>query len=86
VLRVLPKKRQEGTRIVYIPGNHDDDMRALIGHRFGNVEVHGHCVHMTAAGRRLLVLHGDEFDAVMQHGFLAALVGSVAYRRRAWVS
>ena len=79
VLRVLLKKSQEGTRIVYIPGNHDDDMRALIGHRFGNVEVHGRCIHTTAAGRRLLVLHGDEFDAVMQHGFLSALAGSVAY-------
>jgi UDP-2,3-diacylglucosamine pyrophosphatase LpxH len=80
VLRVLLKKSQEGTRIVYIPGNHDDDMRALIGHRFGNVEVLGSCIHTTASGRRLLVLHGDEFDAVMKHGFLSALVGSVAYR------
>jgi len=80
VLRVLLKKSQEGTRVVYIPGNHDDDMRALVGTRIGNVEVHGRCVHTTAAGKRLLVLHGDEFDAVMKHGFLSALVGSVAYR------
>ena len=68
VLRVLLKKSQEGTRIIYIPGNHDDDMRALIGIRFGNVEVLGRCIHTTGAGRRLLVLHGDEFDAVIKHG------------------
>ena len=80
VLRVLLKKSQEGTRIVYIPGNHDDDMRALIGMRIDNIEVLGRCVHTTRAGRRLLVLHGDEFDAVIQHGFLAGVVGSVAYR------
>ena len=80
VLRVLLKKSQEGTRIVYIPGNHDDDMRALIGTRFGNIEVLGRCIHTTAAGRRLLVLHGDEFDVVIAHGFLSALVGAVAYR------
>ena len=80
VLRVLLKKSQEGTRVVYIPGNHDDDMRALIGTRIGNVEVLGRCIHTTAAGKRLLVLHGDEFDAVIKHGFLSALVGSVAYR------
>ena len=80
VLRVLLKKSQEGTRVVYIPGNHDDDMRALVGTRIGNVEVLGRCIHTTAAGKRLLVLHGDEFDAVIKHGFLSALVGSVAYR------
>ena len=80
VLRVLLKKSQEGTRVVYIPGNHDDDMRALVGTRIGNVEVLGRCIHTTAAGKRLLVLHGDEFDAVIKHGFLSALGGSVAYR------
>jgi UDP-2,3-diacylglucosamine pyrophosphatase LpxH len=80
VLRVLLKKSQEGTRVIYIPGNHDDDMRALIGLRFGNIEVQGRSIHTTGAGRRLLVLHGDEFDAVIKHGFLSGLVGSVAYR------
>ena len=77
---MLLKKSQEGTRVVYIPGNHDDDMRALIGMRMDNIEVLGRCVHTTRAGRRLLVLHGDEFDAVIQHGFLSGVIGSVAYR------
>ena len=55
VLRVLLNKSQEGTRVVYIPGNHDDDMRALVDTRIGNVEVLGRCIHTTAAGKRLLV-------------------------------
>lgn len=80
VLRVLLAKSQEGTRIVYIPGNHDDDMRALIGLRFDNVAVLGRCIHTTATGRRLLVLHGDEFDGVIKHGLVTAVAGSLAYR------
>jgi UDP-2,3-diacylglucosamine pyrophosphatase LpxH len=80
VLRALLKKSQEGTRVVYIPGNHDDDMRALIGTRIGNVEVLGRCIHTTAAGKRLLVLHGDEFDALLKHNFLSVLAGAVVYR------
>jgi UDP-2,3-diacylglucosamine pyrophosphatase LpxH len=80
VLRALLKKSQAGTRVVYIPGNHDDDVRALIGARIGNVEVLGRCIHTTAAGRCLLVLHGDEFDALIKHDFLAALFGAAAYR------
>ena len=79
MLRLLLKKSQEGTRIVYIPGNHDDDLRALAGVRFGNIDVALRDVHVTATGRRLLVLHGDEFDARDQCGALALLLGSLAY-------
>jgi UDP-2,3-diacylglucosamine pyrophosphatase LpxH len=80
VLCLLLEKSRQGTRIVYIPGNHDDDLRGLVGLRFDNLEVRSRCVHTTSFGRRLLVLHGDEFDAVIKHGFFAAFVGSVAYR------
>jgi UDP-2,3-diacylglucosamine pyrophosphatase LpxH len=80
VLRVLLRKSQEGTRIIYIPGNHDEDMRALIGLTFNNIEVRSRHVHTTRDGRRLLVLHGDEFDAVIKHSVLACVIGSAAYR------
>src|SRR5687767_2598294 len=80
VLRALLRKSQEGTRIVYIPGNHDDDMRALIGLRFDNVEVRSRCIHTTSTGRKLLVLHGDEFDGVIKHGLVSAVLGAFAYR------
>ncbi|HVS23753.1 MAG TPA: UDP-2,3-diacylglucosamine diphosphatase [Gammaproteobacteria bacterium] len=79
-LRLLLKKSQEGTRVVYVPGNHDEDLRALVGVRFGNVEVQRRAVHTTRTGRRLLVLHGDEFDAVLKCGALEALCGCAAYR------
>jgi UDP-2,3-diacylglucosamine pyrophosphatase LpxH len=80
VLRLLLQKSQDGTRIVYIPGNHDDDLRALVGTRFGNIEIARRCIHTTKANRRLLILHGDEFDAVIHCGATAALMGSIAYR------
>jgi UDP-2,3-diacylglucosamine pyrophosphatase LpxH len=79
-LRLLLKKSQEGTRVVYVPGNHDEDLRALVGVRFGNIEVHRRAVHTTRTGRRLLVLHGDEFDAVLKCSALAILCGGAAYR------
>jgi UDP-2,3-diacylglucosamine pyrophosphatase LpxH len=71
---------REGTRVVYIPGNHDDDFRALAGTRFAGIEIERQCVHTTAAGKRLLVLHGDEFDGVLKCGALASLLGCVGYR------
>jgi UDP-2,3-diacylglucosamine pyrophosphatase LpxH len=78
VWRVL-KRAKRGTRIVYIPGNHDEMFRQFAGLNFGGVEILRQAIHETADGRRLLVLHGDEFDAItMSHRWLAHL-GDAAY-------
>jgi len=78
VWRVL-KRAHRGTRIVYVPGNHDEMFRQFSGLHFGGVEIARSAIHETADGRRLLVLHGDEFDAVMlSHRWLAYL-GDAAY-------
>jgi UDP-2,3-diacylglucosamine pyrophosphatase LpxH len=80
VLRMLLKKSQEGTRVIYIPGNHDDDLRAFAGVKFGNIEVSQQAIHTTRAGKRLLVLHGDQFDAVVRGRSFGVLLGSFACR------
>jgi UDP-2,3-diacylglucosamine pyrophosphatase LpxH len=80
VLQQLLSKARDGTRIVYVPGNHDDDFRALIGTTLGPIEVEQQAVHTTVDGRRLLVLHGDEFDSMLKCGALAALIGYFGYR------
>lgn len=78
VWRVL-KRAKRGTDIVYIPGNHDEMFRQFTGLDFGGVQIRRKAIHETADGRRLLVLHGDEFDAVMlSHRWLAHL-GDLAY-------
>lgn len=78
VWRVL-KRAKRGTRIVYIPGNHDEMFRQFSGLHFGGVEIKRQAIHETADGRRLLVLHGDEFDAItLSHRWLAHL-GDAAY-------
>jgi UDP-2,3-diacylglucosamine pyrophosphatase LpxH len=68
-----------GTRVVYVPGNHDDDFRGMADALLGPVEVHRQTIHETADGRRLLVLHGDEFDSTLTCGALASLIGSAGY-------
>lgn len=78
IWRVL-KRARRGTRVVYIPGNHDEMMRPFCGLDFGGVEIAREAIHTTADGRRLLVLHGDEFDSiVLSHRWLA-LIGDTAY-------
>jgi UDP-2,3-diacylglucosamine pyrophosphatase LpxH len=81
VLRLLLEMSQEGTRIVYLPGNHDHELRAFVGVKFGNVEIVDRTVHTTAQGRRLLVVHGDEFDAVVRTPSFGVWLGGFACRR-----
>jgi UDP-2,3-diacylglucosamine pyrophosphatase LpxH len=79
VLRRLLKMSHKGTRIVYVPGNHDDASRQFCGLVFGGIEVAMEAVHETADGRRLLVTHGDKFDLVVRHSRLLSVAGSVGY-------
>jgi UDP-2,3-diacylglucosamine pyrophosphatase LpxH len=78
VWRIL-KRARRGTRIVYIPGNHDEMFRQFTGLNFGGVEIRRAAFHRTADGRRLMVLHGDEFDGVMLAHRWLAVVGDTLY-------
>lgn len=79
VLRKILQKARNGTRVVYVPGNHDDDFRAFAGTHLGPIEVARELIHTTADGKRMLVIHGDEFDSALKCGPLAAIVGSIGY-------
>jgi UDP-2,3-diacylglucosamine pyrophosphatase LpxH len=79
IVRRVMKRAKHGTRVIYVPGNHDEMFRQFAGLNFGGVEIRRKAIHTTADGRRLLVLHGDEFDTiVLAHRWLAFL-GDNAY-------
>lgn len=79
IVRCLLAKMQAGTRILYIPGNHDEFLRNSIGLRLGGIEVVDHAIHEGADGRRHLVVHGDEFDSVVAHMRRLAALGIWVY-------
>src|SRR3546814_1324823 len=62
IVRRIMKRAKRGTHVVYIPGNHDEMFRQFAGANFGGVEIRKKAVHTTVDGRRLLILHGDEFE------------------------
>ena len=76
--RVLAKSRK-GAKVTYIPGNHDEMFRDFAGCQFGGVQIRTKVIHVTADGRRLLVMHGDEFDVIVQCNKWLALLGNAAY-------
>ncbi|CAH2600522.1 Ser/Thr protein phosphatase family protein, UDP-2,3-diacylglucosamine hydrolase homolog [Rhodovastum atsumiense] len=85
VLRLLLRHARSGTEVTYIPGNHDEMFRAWLpmlsvpGLEISGIRLRQEAVHVTADNRRLLVLHGDEFDSVVRYAKFLALLGDWAY-------
>ncbi|MBV8977159.1 MAG: UDP-2,3-diacylglucosamine diphosphatase [Alphaproteobacteria bacterium] len=79
VVREVLRKVDEGTEVIYVPGNHDEFLRDYIGRSVAGIAVVRETVHETAQGVRLLVLHGDQFDGVIGCAKWLAHVGDRAY-------
>ena len=79
IVRRVLKLANKGTHVIYVPGNHDEVLRDYGGLSFGGVDVVPEAIHVTADGRRLLVLHGDEFDGVVLYARWLAFLGDYAY-------
>jgi len=85
VLRLILRHARSGSEVTYIPGNHDEMFRAWLppmvpeGLEIAGVRLRQEAVHVTADGRRLLVMHGDEFDSVVRYAKFLALLGDWAY-------
>jgi UDP-2,3-diacylglucosamine pyrophosphatase LpxH len=84
VLQKLLRKARKGTRIVYIPGNHDEGIRDYAGMHFGGIEIERHALHTTVDGRRFIVLHGDEYDVVVRYARWLAFLGDRGYELALW--
>ncbi|MFC5497507.1 UDP-2,3-diacylglucosamine diphosphatase [Caenimonas terrae] len=79
VVQKLLRRARKGCEVVYVPGNHDEFARQYCGHHFGGIEVRREAVHLTADGRRLWVVHGDDFDGVIQCAKWLAYLGDNLY-------
>jgi UDP-2,3-diacylglucosamine pyrophosphatase LpxH len=79
IVRRILKMAKHGTDVVYVPGNHDEIFRDYVGLAFGDVTIADEVIHTTADGRRLLVLHGDQFDGVVLYARWLAFLGDSAY-------
>jgi UDP-2,3-diacylglucosamine pyrophosphatase LpxH len=86
VIQKVLRKARKGTHVVYIPGNHDEWLRDYTGLTFGGIALQDEVIHVTANGKRLLILHGDAFDGVVKYARWLALLGDWAYTFTLWVN
>ncbi len=86
VIQKLLRKARRGTRITYIPGNHDENVREYDNYVFGDITVKKTDVHTTADGKKFLIVHGDEYDTIAQCHKWIAKIGNDGYDFLLWVN
>lgn len=86
VVREILRKSRKGARVIYIPGNHDEVMRNFFGIHFGGIEVMDRDTFTSANGKRFLITHGDEFDAIVTNAGWLAHLGDRAYALLIWLN
>jgi len=79
VVQLVMKKAKKGTKVIFVPGNHDEAVRQFIGLDFGGIKIRDELIHTTANGKRMLVLHGDRFDGVIACAKWLAYLGDSLY-------
>src|ERR1700756_1947753 len=79
VIQKILRKARKGTRVIYIPGNHDELVTSFCG-AYGNIEISERAIHVTATGERILIIHGHELDAVVQNVKWLAFAGDLGYQ------
>jgi UDP-2,3-diacylglucosamine pyrophosphatase LpxH len=86
VIQKLLRRARKGTRVIFIPGNHDEAARPYVGLNFGDVLIRDEALHVTRDGRRLWVVHGDFADGVLHHAKWLAYVGDTLYSFTLWLN
>ena len=79
VLALIQQKAKDGTRVIYIPGNHDETFRHYANDSLFGIEVHKQYIHTTKANKRFLLLHGDDFDSATRYNKLISIAGDAGY-------
>ncbi|BES70926.1 UDP-2,3-diacylglucosamine diphosphatase [Marinobacter nanhaiticus D15-8W] len=79
VVRRLVRLASAGTKVIYVPGNHDEFLRNFCGQTLAGIDLRHKVVHTAADGRRFVVCHGDQFDQVVRCSPFLLLVGDRAH-------
>lgn len=79
VVQKILRRARKGTQVFLIPGNHDEAFREFVGLQFGGVTILEDTIHIAADGKRYLIIHGDQFDAVVRYARWLAFIGDAAY-------
>lgn len=86
VIQKLLRRARKGCQVIYVPGNHDEAAREYCGLQLGGIAVVQQSEHTLKDGRRLLIVHGDEYDNIIRYAKWLAYVGDTLYTFSLWLN
>lgn len=86
VVQKILRKARHGTKVIFIPGNHDEILRSFIEFSFGDIELHEEYTHQLKDGKLIHCLHGDIFDIITLYHRWIARIGDVSYTFLLWLN
>lgn len=86
VIQKILRKARHGTKVIYVPGNHDENVREYDQYVFGDITVKKSDIHTTVTGKKFLIVHGDEYDTIAQCHKWIAKIGNDGYDFLLWVN
>jgi len=84
VLKAILAVARSGTKVVYVPGNHDEGFRELCGGEIAGIDIRRDFIHEAADGKRYLVVHGDDFDGAVTFSGVLKHFGEYMYDVLLW--
>ena len=78
VIRMLLDFLSKGTKIYYLPGNHDEVLRKFNGYGIKNFKISNKAV-LKLNGKKAWFFHGDVFDITMKYSKWIAKLGGIGY-------
>lgn len=86
VIQKILRMARHGTKVTFIPGNHDALFRQYVGLQFGGIEIVQDADITLADGRRAWLTHGDQFDTAVKCGTLLRHLGHHGYDFLLWLN
>ena len=79
IFRRFMKMSENGTKVIYIRGNHDDFLKDFIPFKLNNIRIVRKYVYIGIDGRTYFCFHGDVLDFVIMEARWLAVIGGYSY-------
>ena len=79
VLKKLIGLAEEGKKVIYVSGNHDDFLRKIGDFSIGKIKICSEVTHKAINNKKYLVIHGDQYDNIINNARWLAIIGDFAY-------
>ena len=79
IFRRFMKMSENGTKVIYLRGNHDDFLKDFIPFKLNNIRIVRKYVYVGIDGRTYFCFHGDVLDFVIMEARWLAVIGGYSY-------